>query len=82
MSLIRKRLAAIERELSLGHGEAPESMLNGLLQELSPADLEAEHESVLRLLHQFGPKRKKRLLGKLESTAEPVNDNGTLYGIN
>ena len=76
MSLIRKRLAAIERELSLGHGEAPESMLNGLLQELSPADLEAEHESVLRLLHQFGPKRKKRLLGKLESTAPWLGAGG------
>ena len=64
--LIWQRLATIERELSLGHREAPERLLTRLFQELSPAHLEAERESVFRLLHQFPPKRKERLLRELE----------------
>ena len=66
MVLIWQRLAAIERELSLGHRETPERLLTRLFQELSPTHLEAEREFVLRLLHQFPPKRRERLLRELE----------------
>ena len=65
--LLKKRFAEIDHELSLGHGKTPESMLNDLIKELSPAQLEAEYESMLRLLHEFQPKRRERLLEKLES---------------
>ena len=80
MSLIWKRFAEIERELSLGHRKAPERMLIGLLQELSPADLETERESVLRLLHEFPPKRRERLFGKLNSTVPGLDEGGDSAG--
>ena len=74
VSLIRKRLATIERDLARGHREGPERKLAGLLQGLSPAQLEAERESVLRLVHQFLPKRRERLLAIVRSSNPELAD--------
>ena len=76
MSLIRKRLATIERELALGRREGPERKLVGLVEGLSPVELEAERESVLRLVHQFLPKRRERLLEILGSSNAEFADGG------
>ena len=76
MSLIRKRLATIERELARGHREGPERKLIGVLEGLSPAELNAERESVLRLVHQFLPKRRERLLGMLRGSNPELADGG------
>ena len=56
-------------------------MLSELLDELSPANREAEQESVLRLLHQFRPKRKARLLRKLKSAAPRLLDRNKSGGL-
>ena len=76
MSLIRKRLATIERALARGHREGPERKLIGLVEGLSPVELEAERESVLRLVHQFLPKRRERLLEILRSSNPEFADGG------
>ena len=80
VSLIRKRLATIEVELSRGHREAPEHMLTALIEELSPADVETEYEAMLRLLHQFGPKRRERLLAVLKGAAPRPSDGANSAG--
>lgn len=80
MVIIWQRLAEIERELALGRREGPEAMLSKLFEELPSTDLEVEFESVLRLLSQFAPKRRERLLYRLESACPGLRDRADSGG--